>query len=461
MSIIRKIKDYYKNSSGANILFTTPSHGQGRFIPEELKNLLGQKFYNCDFSEIEGFDNLSNPQGIIDNLLNKLSKIYNSKKTFILTNGSTSGILAAFLALLSEDDSVLIARNSHISACKSLVLTGSVPEWILPEYNAEWDLYEEVNAKQIEQKLSANKKIKAVYITSPTYEGVYSDINSISKVCKKHGVYLIVDEAHGALLNFGNFKTTPAILCGADISVQSLHKTAGAPNPCALLHISKSSEILPDKIQNALNLINTTSPSYPLMCAIEGTVDYLHSLEGKKEIENLLTNISKFKQSLNKNISCYDGFSDPAKLLIKINNISGLRASDILNNKFNIEEEFSNNQAMLFITGLGTNCEMLKRLSDALNFISDTETEDYFADSNTSYIMPEISLKPRTAYQKANILNKKYTVNALEAVGKISAETICAYPPGIPIIVRGEIINKQTISLAKKYLDKSTFEILT
>lgn len=439
MSIIKKIKDYYKN--GKNILFTTPSHSQGEFIPESAKDMLGEKFFKCDFSEIEGFDNLRSPIGMLKELQDKIAEIYSAKHSFMLTNGSSSGIIALMTSFLKENDEVLIARNCHVSVYNALVLTGTKPVWFMPKLDRNWGIYKGITAQEIELQLNLNPKIKAVILTSPTYEGAFSNITSISKVTAKYGIKLIVDEAHGALLNFGDFKVKPAILCGADASVQSLHKTAGAPNPCALIHISKKSNLAPSAVQNALNLINTTSPSYPLLLAIEATVEYLDSPEGRKHVKKLLYNIELFKELLT-NSSVYVNFNDSTKILLKVKGTSGYYAAKILNNDLNIEEEYSNSKAMLFITGLGTTKSKLNKLAQAVNTIKARSAK---CDNEYIYNIPKSSYSPREAYFKETI-----SVNKDESIGKICGETIVTYPPGIPVLLPGEVITKDLLPFIRK-----------
>lgn len=445
MSLIKKIKNYYQNNR--SILFTTPSHSQGAFIPPEAEEILGSKFFKADFSEIEGFDNLRNPQGIIKDLQSNISNIYNSKASFMLTNGSTSGIIAAMMSVLKPSDRVLIARNCHLSVYNALVLTGAYPVWIMPDIDSQWGIFKGIEPNQIDKMLSENKNIKAVILTNPTYEGIFSDIASISAICKKHNAILIVDEAHGALLNFGKFKANPSILSGADISIQSLHKTAAAPNPCALLHISGTSIVPPSKIQEALNIINTTSPSYPLMCAIEACVNFLASKEGRKKVNDLLANIIKFKSLLNPAISVYDGYNDPTKLLIRINGTNSLMVSGLLNNDYKIEEEYSTDRAMLFITGLGTTDSSLNHLAMGLN-----ELQKQHCNQNTvlppcqhRHILPILRYTPREAFFKTQ---KKVPLK--HALNKVAAECIMKYPPGIPVVVAGEIIDEQAIQACEQ-----------
>lgn len=445
MSLIKKIKDYYKKPN--SLLFTTPSHAQGNFVIPKAEQILGTEYFKSDFSEIEGFDNLRAPQNTIKSLLKHISDIYQSKASFMLINGSTSGIIAAMLTVLKDNDKVLVARNCHISVYNGLVLTGAVPVWFTPAYEPHWGIYKGVKAADIELYLKHNKDIKALIITSPTYEGIFSNISEISEVCKKHNVILIVDEAHGALLNFGSFKSKPAIQLGADISIQSLHKTAGGINPSALLHISKSSDILPQNVQTALNLINTTSPSYPLMADIEATVNYLYSSKGKNHISSLLKYIKHFKMSLPHGIDAYSDNNDPTKILLKFSAYNADNIAEILNKKFNIEEEYSTEKAMLFITGIGTTSNALKHLLEALKAILN-EADISCSLTNSFYlhqIAPNMQFTPRTAHNKPKKLIQKN-----KSAGQVCGECIIKYPPGIPLLLPGEIIQPAFIPFIEK-----------
>lgn len=444
MSIIKRIQKFYKSSK--SLLFTTPAHSLGNFIIPSLKNILGEKYFKSDFSEIEGFDNLRNPEGAIKDLQANIAKIYNAESSFILTNGSSSGVISAMLATLKPNDKVLIARNCHISVYNGLVLTGANPIWFMPEFDKEWGIFKGITSENIKKII--NKDIKALIITSPTYEGNFSDIEEISKICKENKVLLIVDEAHGALLNFSDYKSKSAIHCGADITIQSLHKTAGAPNPCALMHISKN--ISHQNVQEALNLVNTTSPSYPLIAAIEGTVSYLNTLKGTGHIKKLFSDIEKFKQSLDKNIQVYNANNDRTKILLKFKNINALKVAEILNNDYKIEEEFTNNQALLFITGIGTDAKKLKTLSNALNKIAKLKQE-IIEHTEFEYKIPAVKFTPRDAYFMPAIAQPKE-----QTIGLVSAETIVPYPPGIPLILPGEIIDEQVLP----YIDKNEIKVI-
>lgn len=441
MSLSEQIKSFQKWKK--SLLFTTPSHSQGAFIDDESKKQLGKGVFECDYSEIEGFDNLRQPEGILKELLDNLTNIYGSKQTFILTNGSSSGILASMVALLRDNDKVIIPRNCHISVTNGLILTGAIPVWIMPEYDSEWGVFKGITADSVKTAIEQNPDAKALIITSPTYEGLFSEIAEISKITKKANIPLIVDEAHGALLPFGDFKSKPAIHCGADISVQSLHKTAGALTPAAVLHLGKNSTIEPETVQNALNLINTTSPPYTLLLSVENTVKFLASPDGKRSISELQAEIKTLSQELPQDFEIYSNSNDPTKILFKVNNADADKIAQYLNNECNIEEEFTNGKSLLFITGIGTRKEKLRKLFDVLKDIN-IETSAPKIDFYDSYKIPEYVMRPKDAF-----FAPKKKCNPMDAIGQIAAEPILNYPPGIPIVVPGEKIQMKMADFEK------------
>ena len=228
MSIIKLL-----NKKLERVVFTTPSHNQKSYFSTKYGD-----FYKDDYSEIEGYDNLSSPRGAIKLAQAKASTIFNSKQTFFVTQGATTAILAAMKALINPGDRVLVARNCHKSVFNGLILTAGIVDWFMPETDEDWGIYTSIDPKKLAQTLELNQ-YKVFIMTSPTYEGVNSDISEIAKICRSRGVYLMVDEAHGSLYNFSSYLPRTALERGADVTVNSLHKTAGALNQTALLHISK------------------------------------------------------------------------------------------------------------------------------------------------------------------------------------------------------------------------------
>lgn len=329
-------------------LFTTPSHCG--------KLCMFHKFYQWYKHDISEIDAL-NPEEALEKAENRAAKIYGTKSTHFLTNGSTSGILAAILACCKLSDKILIWENAHPCHKNGAKLAGAeIIDYQLP-YNKEWGVYTALeNTEELIKKYSS----KAIVVTSPSYEGIVSDIPKISKICKKYGVYLIVDEAHGALYPFSDNLPQSAIKY-ADFTIQSLHKTAGGINPTALLHCNCDIEI-----KSALKMITTTSPSYPMLATIEANINYLNSAKGRKKIEELINNIKELRSSC-PNIAF--GGDDITKILIQKQGLSGFELSEILYNKFGIEDERTNEKSTMLLCGLGTTKEKLLRLKNALTKI--------------------------------------------------------------------------------------------
>ena len=239
-------------------------------MPGHKRNikLLGEKLpYRIDITEIDGFDDLHHPEGIIKEIEEKAKKIYKSNKSFILVNGSTCGILAGIRSVVNYGDKVLVARNSHKSVYNAIEINCLNPIYVLPKID-KYGINKNIKADDIENILEKNKDIKLVIITSPTYEGVLSDVKSIVNIAHKYKVPVLVDEAHGAHLSFMENSNFEALNCGADIVIQSLHKTLPALTGTAILHI-KGDLVKEEDVRRELSIFETSSPSYILMSSID------------------------------------------------------------------------------------------------------------------------------------------------------------------------------------------------
>lgn len=332
-------------------LFTTPSHAQKFFIFSKLR-----QFYKYDISETDAH----NPELALDLAQKKASGIYKTKQTFFLTNGSSSGIVAAVLACVNKGEKVLIWDGAHRAHENAVKLAGATPVYYALEKDEKWGLYKETPVEVLEAELK-KRDIKAVIVTSPSYEGVISDIKGIKEICKKYGAFLIVDEAHGALYPFCEKLPNSAIDFGADFVIQSLHKTAGGLNPTALLHCNLDLDV-----QAALDLISTTSTSYPLLASIEKNINFLNSKKGRKMILELVENIENLKKE---NFDCefYQG-KDSTKIVVKKDVKTGFELSEFLfENK--IEDEKTNEKSTMLLCGIGTDLKKLNRLKKVLKKI--------------------------------------------------------------------------------------------
>lgn len=330
MGLISLLKK--KNSK---TLFTTPSHG-GKFC-------IMHKFYQWYKSDISEIDALNPEKALIDSE-KKASEIYGTKYTKFLTNGSSSGIISAILA--SNSKKILIWDNAHPCHENGAKLSGAeIVRYNLP-IDKELGLYKAITTDKVRELITQNNPDTLV-ITSPTYEGFVADVKTISEICKANKVTLIVDEAHGALYPFSEDLPESAVKF-ADFTVQSLHKTAGGINPTAVLH---SNNIDPTE---ALAMITTTSPSYPMLATIEANINFLNSSRGAKYIKELLENIKQLGiEQLN---------DDPTKILLK----GGYDLSDRLFNQYGIEDERTNEKTTMLLCGIGTDKKKINKLKKVL-----------------------------------------------------------------------------------------------
>ena len=324
-------------------LFTTPSHGQKFFIFNKFRN-----FYKYDISETE----VQDPQTALSLAQERATRIYKTNHTYFLTNGSTSGIVASVLTCTQKNDKVLLWRNSHPCHLNAVKLAGCEPVFYDLPLNKEWRIPDKITADLINIK-----GLKAVIVTSPSYEGIVSDIKELKRVCEKNGAYLIVDEAHGALYPFSD-KLPQSAVNIADFTIQSLHKTAGGLNPTALLHVNCNLDAT-----KALSMINTTSPSYPLLASIEANINFLNSTKGRKKLENLVKNIQELRKSIT-NVEF--GGDDVTKILIKKDGLTGFELSEKLYEDFDIEDEKTNEISTMLLCGIGTDERKLEHLKHAL-----------------------------------------------------------------------------------------------
>lgn len=330
MSLISLLKK--KNNK---ILFTTPSHG-GKFC-------ICHKFYKWYLSDISEIDALNPEEALLQAELNA-SKIYGTKYTKFLTNGSSSGIIAAILA--SKPKKILIWGNSHPCHENGAILSGAqIIKYNLP-LDEDLGVYRAITFEKVKD-LIVKHNPDTMVITSPTYEGFVAEVNDIASFCRENNVTLIVDEAHGALYPFSDELPQSAVKY-ADFTIQSLHKTAGGINPTALLH---SNKIDPTE---ALKMISTTSPSYPMLATIEANVNFLNSSRGSKYIRELLENI--------KSLGIKQLNDDPTKILLK----GGFKLSEKLFSQYGIEDERTNSKTTMLLCGIGTDKRKFEKLRKVL-----------------------------------------------------------------------------------------------
>ena len=456
-----KLEEKLENYFDENYL---PMH-----MPGHKRNikLLGEKLpYKIDITEIEGFDDLHHPEGIIKEIEEKAKKIYKSKKSFILVNGSTCGILAGIRSVVNYGDKVLVARNSHKSVYNAIEINCLNPIYVLPKID-KYGINKNVEADDIENVLEKNKDIKLVIITSPTYEGVLSDVKSIANIAHKYKVPVLVDEAHGAHLSFMENSNFEALNSGADIVIQSIHKTLPALTGTAILHI-KGDLVKEEDVRRELSIFETSSPSYILMSSIDECLNlierngkklFLDYQENLKYFYNEAKTLKKLKvlgnELLEKNL--YD--FGKIVVITKNTNITGKELSDILRKDYKIEVEMSSNYYIIAMTSICDSKESFERLLNALKEI-DLKLEEV-EENKKNLIDYDMGLPKKEMTINEALENKNFKLeNYKDLEGKTSKEYIFAYPPGIPIITPGEVFDKNIINIIENYI-KSNIELIS
>ena len=408
--------------------------------------------YEIDLTEIDGFDNLHNAEGCILEVQNLAEKLYNVKKAFLLVNGATGGILSAVRAMTNRGDKVIVARNSHKSVYNALELCGLEPEYIVPAVDDEFGINCSITPLQVEKAIVENPSTKLLIITSPTYEGAVSDIKEISRIAHLHNVSVLVDEAHGAHFPFSDSFPVEAIQCGADVAVASLHKTLPSLTQTALLLTSNESLI--NSLAENLAIFETSSPSYIFMSAIEKCLEFCENASAFDEYIKRLNSFNEKCKSLKKiKVLCYGNDEvknhrffdfDISKITVSVRglDINGTQLAEILRNDFKIEPEMVCSDYVLLISTVCDTDEGFARLINALQIIDSKCSVKELNACRYSITMPKIAVTP------CECSGKDGEFCLLEhSIDKISLEYVWAYPPGIPIIAKGEIITQDIANI--------------
>lgn len=422
-------------------------------MPGHKRNLMlcdGIMPYEIDLTEIDGFDNLHNAESCILEVQNLAEKLYNVKKAFLLVNGATGGILSAVRAMTDRGDKVIVARNSHKSVYNALELCGLTPKYIVPKVDKEFGINCSITPSQAEKAIRENPDAKLLIITSPTYEGAVSDIKEISRIAHLHNVLVLVDEAHGAHFPFSDSFPVEAIQCGADVAVASLHKTLPSLTQTALL-LTSNEELINPLAEN-LAIFETSSPSYVFMSSIEKCLDFC---KNTKAFDEYIIRLNSFDEKCrelknikvlccgNDNIKNHNFFDfDISKITVSVKglNINGVQLADKLRNDFKIEPEMVCSDYVLLITTVCDTDEGFARLVNALQIIDSECSEKELNYNNLLLSQPHIALNPCDCSGKSGDF---YLLK--NSVNKISLEYVWAYPPGIPIVAKGEVITQKIV----------------
>lgn len=414
------------------ISFAMPGHKGGAGLLEEFKNHIAQ----IDVTELSDTENLHAPKSVIKAAQKRLSDIYGSDESYFLTGGSTEGV-HIMLHSAVKGGRLLVNRTCHRSVINCAVLAGFEVEFIPQEMDSGLNVPMPPSAAEIEKILKSSSGIDAVMITSPDYYGHIADVEGISKICHRYNLPLLVDEAHGAHFAADGMPKG-AIKCGADMAVQSAHKTLNALNQAALLHI-KSNIIRTQTVRALTTMAATSSPSYPIVASAQIAVE---ELCGRKwlELSDYIT--AKKNELLKRSKIIYPiGKTDPARIVFGFGNyaLTGYEAEVILREKYNIDVEMSDRFNVVCIATIANTKADIDSLFNAVEELL-TKRAESLADAFKIPCLPERVMSPREAFWS------EYVFVPLEkAVGRIARTNIAAYPPGIALLCYGERITEEMI----------------
>ncbi len=415
--------------------------------------------YAIDITEIEGFDDLHHAGGILLEAEKRAAALYGADFSWYLINGSTCGILAAVAASVPKGGRIVMARNSHKSAYHAAFLNGLRVDYLYPEVDPKRGICGSISPESVKRALADGKKERAaaVLITSPTYDGVVSDIRSIADAAHEAGAVLIVDEAHGAHFAMHPYFPEPALDCGADIVVNSLHKTLPSLTQTALLHV-KGTRADRERIDKYLDMYQSSSPSYVLMAGMDACIRLMDT-EGEELFAQFVERLESLRASLfgMQHLHLVTGKEpelnafayDPSRLLISTeqSSLDGPKLKKLLRERYHLEPEMASERYVTALLSVADTREGFERLREALLEI------DGGLKPAEDGVRPQIRQpRPREVMtmEEADRCPKR-TVPLTESVGSISSEFVYLYPPGTPFLVPGERIPEEFPGLITRF----------
>jgi len=429
--------------------FDVPGHKRGRGNPE-LTDFLGEKCMTMDVNSQKPLDNLCHPVSVIRDAEILAAQAFGAADAFLMVNGTTSAVQAMILSVCKHGDKIILPRNVHRSVINSLVLCGAVPIYINPQMNERLGIALGMSLADVIDAIEKNPDAKAILVNNPTYYGICSDLASIVKKAHDKNIKVLVDEAHGTHFYFGENMPINAMAAGADMASVSMHKSGGSLTQSSFLLCGKG--VNPNYVRQIINLTQTTSGSYLLLSSLDISRRNL-ALNGK-QIFNKVREMTQYARDEINNIGDYYAYSnelvnndtiydfDVTKLSVNTldTGLAGIEVYDLLRDEYDIQIEFGDLGNILAYISVGDSQKNIERLIGALSEIRRLYKKDKSGMLKTEYISPKVILGPQTAFYSG-----KTSLPIKESAGRICAEFIMCYPPGIPILAPGEQITKKII----------------
>ncbi len=437
------------------IQFHIPGHKKGTGMDPEFRNYIGENALSIDLINIGPLDDLHHPKGIIKEAQDLAAKAFGADHTFFSVQGTSGAIMTMVMAVCGPGEKIIVPRNVHKSVMSAIVFSGAVPIFIHPEVDKELGISHGITTDAVERALQQHPDAKGVLVINPTYFGISADLSKIVELAHSYDVPVLVDEAHGVHIHFHEELPLSAMQAGADMAATSVHKLGGSMTQSSILNV-REGLVNVNRIQSILSMLTTTSTSYLLLASLDVARKRL-ATEGHDIIDQAIKLANKTRKRINEieHLYCvgeeilgtkatFD--ADPTKLIISTKNLSinGYDVEKWLREKYNIEVELSDLYNILCIITPGDSDKETDILVDALKDLSQAFGLDESNPHNHKEVylpdIPVLAIAPREAFY-----SETEVVPFEESAGRVIAEFIMVYPPGIPIFTPGEIITEDNL----------------
>lgn len=441
--------------------FHMPGHKQGQGMHPLLKNILGDEVFKYDLTEVDGVDYLHNPAGILKEAQDLAAELYKVDQTFFLINGSTVGNQAAILTMANRGEKVLVTRNAHRSIYGSLALGGLIPVYLQPLYDQNLGMTTFPLPQQLDDALKKDSSIKGVILTSPNYYGFSAYIKEFIDITHRYNLPILVDEAHGAHYPFHPQLPPSAIEYGADLVLHSTHKTLGSFTQSSLLHINEG-KIDTYKLKSYLNILESSSPNYLLLMSLDAARMQM-ATQGYELLSNAIASAEWLRNEIN-SISGLQVYTaeiakaspaiadmDPTKLTVLVDGIglTGYQVDKILGRELKVEPELADHKNVLLFITIGEDVGRMREVKKAFEVLA---VKYRNTAKLITYPHPP-PLPPQELTPEEALRTSSESVDLLSSLGRVSAQIVTPYPPGLPVVSYGEKITSEVIEYIQELLE--------
>lgn len=429
--------------------FDVPGHKRGKGNPD-LTAFLGEKCLSVDVNSMKLLDNLCHPVSVIKEAEELAADAFGAAHAFFMVGGTTSAVQSMVLSVCKRGEKIILPRNVHRSVINIMILCGAVPVYVNPDMNHELGIALGMRLSEVEKAIKENPDAKAILVNNPTYYGICSNLKGITDLAHKHGMKMLVDEAHGTQLYFGKGLPMTAMEAGADMAAVSMHKSGGSLTQSSFLLTGPSMN--PGYVRQIINLTQTTSGSYLLMSSLDISRRTL-ALRGEEIFDKVMDMVEYARNEINQ-IGDYYAYSkelingdsiydfDVTKLIVNTLPIglAGIEVYDLLRDEYDIQTEFGDIGNCLAYVSVGDRPRDIERLVSALAEIRRLYKKDRTGLMTAEYINPKVIYSPQDAFY-----SEKQSLPLKECKDMVCAEFVMCYPPGIPILAPGELITQEIL----------------